>query len=225
MSANSGATGSPPRVLVVPGLAVRGYAATAVDMLRGNGYDAHLLDPPTWPGVPCDLRSYGEVLAAQVADRGQPVSALVGLSVGTQVAAAAAAGSDLVEQLLLVSPTVDPALRTRARLIAAFLFTSEENGPSLFGQQVPDWRRAGVARILRGFDSAVRVAIEELLPRVEAGVTIVHADGDQLSSHHFAAGLAAESDGRLLVMPGGKHSWPIDDPVRFRTLIDEVTHG
>ena len=212
---------SAPRVLVVPGLAVRGYAATAVDTLRQHGCDAVLLDPPTWPDVPCDLRAYGEVLAAEIEEQEQPVSILVGLSVGTQVAAAAAASTARVEQLLLVSPTVDPALRSRPRLMAAFLFTGEKKGPSL-GQQVQDWRRAGVRRILRGFDSAVQVPLEELLPRVEAGITVVHADGDPMSSHHFAAGLAAAADGRLLVLPGGSHSWPLDDPVRFRELIDEL---
>lgn len=210
------------RVLVVPGLAVRGYAAQAVDALCRHGYDAELLDPPTWRGVPCDLRSYGAELARRIDDRDEPVSVLVGLSVGTQVAAAAATGTGLVDRLLLVSPTVDPALRSRARLMTAFLVTGEEGGPSLWHDQVPDWKRAGVRRILRGFASAVEVRLEEMLPDVRAELTLIHAEQDQLSSHHFAAGLAAAYDGRLLVLPGGNHSWPTGDQGRFVELMDEL---
>ncbi|MDQ4119451.1 MAG: hypothetical protein M3235_21200, partial [Actinomycetota bacterium] len=104
------------RVLVVPGAAVRGYVRPAVHELRDVGVDAELLAAPGEPGTPAELAAYGRVLGARIeaaADRFGPVDLLIGLSVGAQVAAVAAAhpaptGSPVIRRVMLVSPTVDP---------------------------------------------------------------------------------------------------------------------
>ena len=211
------------RVLIVPGLAVRSYAEAPARALAEHGYEVELLEPPAWRGTPTDLRAYGARLAAAVDRHDRPVSMLVGLSVGTQAAAVAAAATERVERLLLVSPTVPPELRSRPKLLAQFFLGGNEHPDSpSFGSQLPDWRHAGLSRILAGFSSAVDLHLEDVLTDVRAELTLVHADTDQLTSHAFAAALAADHGGRLVLAPDAPHSWPIGDHDRFLNLVDEL---
>ncbi len=209
------------RVLIVPGLAVRGYAEPAADALREHGHEAELLPPPTWRGTDTDLRGYGRDLAARINREQRPVQLLVGLSVGTQAAAVAAAGS-AVERLLLISPTVDPGHRNRLRLLTGWLQGEDHPDAPKTRQQIPDWRQAGVSRIFRGFTSATRVHLEDALPAVRSRLVIAHSDVDQLSDHAYAAGLARRFGGRLVIVPDAPHSWPIGDPVRFIELVEDL---
>ncbi|GAA3717411.1 hypothetical protein GCM10022204_41720 [Microlunatus aurantiacus] len=211
------------RVLVVPGLAVRGYADLAVGALRAAGLDAELLDPPAWRTVPADLELYGRQLGRRLREDDRPVAVLIGLSVGTQAAAVAAAvAGRRVEHLLLVSPTVDPAKRSHRRLLAAWLKGEDHPDSPPLSQQIGDWRHAGAPRIFRGFSSAVRVRLEDVLPEVAAKITIVHAEADQLTAHSYAVDLAERVGGRLLLVPDAPHSWPIGDAGRFVTLVSEL---
>ena len=43
---------------------------------------------------------------------------------------------------------------------------------SAFHHHVPDWARAGIPRIFRGFASAIALHLEDILPRVTADITI-----------------------------------------------------
>ena len=211
------------RVVIVPGLAVRGYARGAAAALAQAGFEVDLLAPPAWHGEPTDLRAYGRRLAHRLETDGRRLAVLVGLSVGTQAAAVAAAETDLVDHLLLVSPTVDPSRRSRGRLLAAWL--KKENHPNspTLRSQVPDWSRAGVVQIYRGFTSAIAVPLEDVLSEVSTSVAIVHAEADQLTAHAYAAGLAAQHDARLILMPDAPHSWPVGDAERFVELIEDLT--
>ena len=208
---------------MVPGLAVQGYARVAVTALSDAGFDAELMDPPAWRGVPAELDAYGRQLGQRLREHDHPTAVLVGLSVGTQAAAvAAAAAGDQVRQLLLVSPTVDPSKRHRWRLLSAWLHGEDHrDSPPLRGQ-IRDWRHAGVSRIYRGLTSAVRVRLEDVLPDVTAQITVVHAEADRLTAHPYAVRLAEENDARLLLAPDAPHSWPTGDAERFVTLISEL---
>ena len=147
---------------------------------------------------------------------------LVGLSAGTQAAAVAAAATPLVRRLVLVSPTIDPDRSSTVKMLATLPQAQPERGVPLFSEQLPDWSRAGPRRILRGFRSAIELRLEDVLGEVTAELTIVHADYDQLTSYAFAAQLAADFGGTLLVAPSGSHSWPTKDPEGFLRLIDEL---
>lgn len=208
-------------IMIIPGLAVRGYATRTADDLNEAGHSARLLDPPAWRTMPDRLIPYGRRAAAELERDGEPVDLMIGLSVGTQAAAVAAATTPLVRRLLLISPTVDPALRSRRRLFGTFLFGGEPEGPGL-DQQVPDWSRAGIARIYRGFESAIGLHLEDVLPDVVAEITIVHTELDTLGSHDYAASLAADHGGRLVIIPGASHSWPTGDGAGFPGLLKEL---
>jgi pimeloyl-ACP methyl ester carboxylesterase len=209
------------RVIVVPGLAVHKYAEPPVRHLRDNGYDARLLSPPAWRGIDHDLERYGRNLAADIEREGAPVDVLVGLSVGTQAAAVAAAATDLVKRLVLVSPTFDPAYRSMIKQSLVFV-RGDPHDTSGYLSHVPDWSRAGVIRIFRGFASAIALHLEDVLPKVHAPVTIIHTEYDPLTTHTYAASLAESNGARLVLMPGVSHSWPNADSARFLRFVDEL---
>jgi pimeloyl-ACP methyl ester carboxylesterase len=211
------------RVIVVPGLAVHAYAEPPVRHLRDNGYDARLLSPPAWRGIDHDLVRYGRNLAADIDREGAPVDVLIGLSVGTQAAAVAASSSNLVKRLVLVSPTIDPAYRSMIKQSLIFV-RGDPHDKAGYLSHVPDWSRAGVIRIFRGFASAIALHLEDILPKVPAAVTIIHTEYDPLTTHSYASSLAEINSARLVLMPGVSHSWPKADSARFLRFVDELVN-
>ena len=211
------------KIIVVPGLAVRRYAEEPVDRLRQAGYAVDLRPGLSWRGVPVDIAAYGRQLGSEIDAAGEPIDVLIGLSAGTQAAAVAAAATRLVRRLVLVSPTIDPDRRNTVKMLAIFLKPKSNEEFKLFSEMIPDWTKAGPRRILRGFQSAIELNLEDILGEVTAEQTIVHADYDQLTSYAFAARLAADFNGTLLVAPNGSHSWPTNDPGGFLRLVDELT--
>jgi pimeloyl-ACP methyl ester carboxylesterase len=190
-----------------------------VAALESRGVTAELLPAPGLPGGPADLARYGAELADRLAAR-EPVDLLVGLSVGAQAAAVAAAlAPTRLRGLALVSPTVDPAARTAPRLLGRWLAAGRRERPGLLAVQAPDWRAAGAQQLIRVVRSALQVRIEDLLPRVRAELTVVHGDDDAVTSHAYAAALASDLGGRLVVVPGATHSWPYADADRFAATV------
>ena len=57
--------------------------------------------------------------------------------------------------------------------------------------------------------------IEDLLESLSARLTVVHAENDAITSHCYAAELAADHGGELLIVPNATHSWPYADADRF----------
>jgi pimeloyl-ACP methyl ester carboxylesterase len=127
-----------------------------------------------------------------------------------------------VAHLLLISPTVDPRVRSGPRLAAAWLRGTTAEPPRLGLEQVPDWRRAGARRLSAVIASALRVRIEDTLGRLDCPVTVVHGEMDSITSHAYAAALAGGSGRRLVVVPGATHSWPYADEDRFADLVEGV---
>ena len=209
------------RVLVVPGLAVRGYVEPSVQHLRDNGHHATLLQAPAWRGVDHDLERYGRQLAVDIDSDGAPVDVLIGLSAGTQAAAVSALSTSLVKRLVLVSPTIDPAYRSMIKQSFVFI-RGDPHDKSAFYRHLPDWSRAGLPRIVRGFASAIRLHLEDMLPNVLAEITVVHTEYDPLTTHAYAAQLAEIAGARLVLMPGVSHSWPQKDSARFLQFVNEL---
>ena len=210
------------RILLVPGLAVARYIDSAVDELRVHGHEAVLLPAPAQREEAGDLADYGGALVRRLRDDGRELDLLIGLSVGSQAAAVAAAGTPLVRRLLLVSPTVDPVVRSMPRLVAAWVRAGIQEKPALLRHQFPDWRSASLSELRHGLASALQVRLEEVLPDVGAQLIVAHAEHDRLTSHAYAARLAYEHGGQLVTIPGASHSWPYDDSDRFRIVVEST---
>jgi pimeloyl-ACP methyl ester carboxylesterase len=159
--------------------------------------------------------------------RCDPVDLLIGLSVGAQVVAVAAAaqggaGSPRIGRLMLVSPTVDAAARSMPALLGRWIAGGRVERPRLFREQLPDWRRAGSRRLLTVARSALAVDLERLLAVVDVPVDVVHAEHDKITSHAYAAALASGDRRGLTIVPGATHSWPYSDVGCFADLVERV---
>ncbi len=192
------------------------------ETLSERGVPVRLLDAPGQPGAAADLSAYGTRLGRSLWDA-EPVDLLVGLSVGSQAAAVAAATAPgRVGHLMLVGPTVDPERRTVPRFLAAWARAGTREDSSLLPRQAPDWRRAGVRQLVGVVRSALSVRLEKVLADVRCRITVVHAERDVVTSHGYAAGLATVFGGQLVVVPGATHSWPYADGPGFADLVTAV---
>ena len=211
-----------PRAVVVPGAAVRSYVLPAARCLQERGWEAELVAAPGAPGAAGELREYGAQLAARLAAQ-PPIDVLIGLSVGAQAAAVAAAATpDRVRHLMLVSPTVDPRARSAPQLLGRWLAGGRLEPARLLREQAPEWWRAGPRRLAQLVGSALEIRLEQVLTGWPGGLTVVHGEADVITSHGYAAALATQHDARLLIVPAATHSWPYGDPARFADTVAAV---
>jgi pimeloyl-ACP methyl ester carboxylesterase len=104
-------------------------------------------------------------------------------------------------------------------MLARWLAAGRLERPGLLAAQGPDWRRAGPGRLARVVRSSLRVRLEDVLPRVPVALAVVHGADDVICSHAYAAALADDHGGRLVVVPGATHSWPYADADRFADTV------
>lgn len=211
------------RIFIVPGMAVREYARPAADAVSARGHRVDLLRAPSWRGVPVGLDEYGYKLAEQIDSKGVDVDLLIGLSVGTQVAAAAATRTDRIKTVMLISPTFDPNIRSMRGTMSRWFERGEGDDQSDWGRQLRDWTHTDPVRIGMALRSALRSPLENVLPDVRADLITVHAQHDRMSRPEWVESLAVENNGRYHYQTGGKHSWPVEDVETFADYVDEVT--
>lgn len=208
-------------VVIVPGLAVSRYLRPTADRLAERGVRCELLDLPGFgdsanPPRPLGVHQFAAVVVDYLRGRDGPPVTLVGHSSGTQVAALAAAHTD-VAHLVLASPTVDPHFRRLPRLLAQWMRDGRIEPDSLAPIQRPEWRRAGVRRIVTLLRSMRRHRLEATLADLTGPITVVRAERDPLCTQEWAARLAEGHE--LVVVPDLPHAFPYLDPSGFAELI------
>jgi len=207
-------------VAVIPGVGVRRYLLPTVDAVRDRGWEVTLLPGLGQPAMASDLHLYADQIGPGLA-RG-PLDLLVGLSVGCQAAALVATRYRPSARLVLVGPTVDPACRSVPRLMARWVLAGTREPSDLLPRQAADWRDAGPRSLMRVVRSAVALRLEDMsLPR-SVRTCVVHADSDLITSHEYAASLAATWGGQFVSVPHATHSWPYGDPDRFAGLMEQL---
>jgi pimeloyl-ACP methyl ester carboxylesterase len=210
------------RIFVVPGMAVREYARPACEAVEARGHRVELLKAPSWRGVPVGLDDYGYRIAEEFESKKVDVDLLIGLSVGTQVVAAAATRTDRVRNVMLISPTFDPNIRSMRGTMSRWFERGEGDDQSDWGRQLRDWTHTDPVRIARALRSALRSELEDVLPHVRSNLIVVHAEHDRMSRPEWVESLAVENNGSYHYQPGGKHSWPVEDVETFADYVDEV---
>lgn len=210
------------RIFIVPGMAVREYARPAADALSARGHRVELLRAPSWRGLPIGLSAYGYRIADELERKQVDIDLLIGLSVGTQVVAAAGSRTDRVKRLMLISPTFDPQIRSLKGTTSRWFERGEGDDQSDWGRQLRDWTHTDPVRIGLALRSGLREPIEAVLPQVRSPFTMVHAEHDRMSRPEWVESLATGNGGTYHYQPGGKHSWPVEDVETFADVVERI---
>lgn len=159
------------------------------------------------PDTPLDVPGLARALLAWMDAMGLERVALVGHSMGCQtVVEAAVRYPSRVERLVLVGPTLDPAVRSvhahLARAAQACLFER----PGLIKHIVADYGRMG-PRLLPEALAMLNDPIEEKLPSITQPVLLVRGQRDAIAQQRWLDEVARlVGTGRAVVIPGWGHS-------------------
>lgn len=202
-----------PAVVLVHGLGLSSRYMVPLARELSTFYRVFALDLPGFgrsekPPRRLGLVEMAETLAGWMRTTGLRAATLVGNSYGCQIAVELAARRPrMVERLVLVGPTTDPAFRTRRQQLARLLLDALREPVSLLGIAITDYLRCGPRRMLHGLREALEHPLEARLPLVAAPALVVRGLRDPLVSASWAARLASELPaGRLVIVPGVAHA-------------------
>lgn len=204
---------SRPAVVLVHGLGVSSRYMAPLARELAPFHRVFALDLPGFgrsdkPARALGLVELAEAVASFMRATGLRAATIVGNSYGCQLAVELAARRPrMVERLVLIGPTTDPAYRTRRQQIARLLVDATREPVSLLGIAVTDYLHCGPRRILRTLRDALAQRLEERLAAVLAPALVVRGLRDPLVSAAWAERVASELPaGRLVVVPGTAHA-------------------
>lgn len=153
---------------------------------------------------PLAVRALAEALIAWLDAAGIDRAALLGNSVGCQIAVEAALEApDRVGPLILTGPTMDAAARAAAPQIARWLRNARGERLSQTPALARDLADAGLRRPIALFRSALAQPIEERLEGVTQPVLVTSGDRDPVVPERWARRVAAAApNGRYAELPG-----------------------
>jgi pimeloyl-ACP methyl ester carboxylesterase len=141
----------------------------------------------TKPSRPLNLTELSGALALWMEALGIGRAVLLANSIGCQVVIdLALRRPEMVEQLILVSPTVDSEARTAGRSFARLLLDIPHERLSLAFIALLDYLRAGLGRMALTFGYAIQDRIEERLPFVQQSVLVVRGRLDPVVPERWA---------------------------------------
>jgi 2-hydroxy-6-oxonona-2,4-dienedioate hydrolase len=141
----------------------------------------------TKPSRPLNLTELSDALCSWMEALGINRAVLLANSIGCQVVVdLALRRPEMVEQLILVSPTVDSAARTAWRSFARLLLDIPHERLSLAFIALLDYLRAGFGRMALTFGYAIQDRIEERLPFVQQPTLVVRGRLDPVVPERWA---------------------------------------
>jgi pimeloyl-ACP methyl ester carboxylesterase len=173
------------------------------------------------PPRPLNLTELSDALAAWmellVIDR----AVLLANSIGCQIIVdLALRRPELVEHLVLVSPTVDNEARTVFRSFMRLLLDIPRERPSLAFIALLDYLRAGLGRTAQTFGYAIQDRIEERLQGVRQPVLIVRGEHDPVVPERWAEELNLRlSTSQLVVIEGAAHAVNHNSPEQLTQAV------
>lgn len=213
-------------VVMIHGLNVSGRTMVPIAELLAADFRVYVPDLPGCgesekPACALRIPDLADVLVAWMGALGLERAALVGNSLGCQVAVDCAVRyPERVERLVLIGPTVDPKSRPLLRLLWRWL---------LDGQREPLARRR---TLLRGYlklrwlpaiqmlRSMIADHIEAKFPRVSAPTLVVRGDRDPIVPQRWAEEVIhLLPAGHLAVIRGAAHTAQFSAPVECARVI------
>ncbi|GAA4934471.1 alpha/beta fold hydrolase [Streptomyces coeruleoprunus] len=205
-----------PEVVLVQGMGVADYLLPGLAAFA-RWTRAHLVELPGFGGSgepphELDVPEFGRCVADWLTAQDVGRVVLVGHSSGTQVAARAAVGHPAVAAVVLASPTVDPVARGRLRLLVRWRLDGRREPPGLSESHRPEWKRAGLRRLLHTARAHLADDLEDAVARLRVPLLVIHGRDDLIGTTRWARHLSGlVADGTCVEVPGA-HTFPWLDP-------------
>jgi len=222
--AESTGVGTPVYVLV-HGIGMgRSVFRDLVDHLDGN---AHVvaIDLPGYGEAPepwrvLTMQRSADLVAAFLRRHVGIPAVLVGHSMGAQVVAEVASRHpSLVDRIVLVGPTVDPAARTALHQIVRLLRDIAVESPRVIFAGAREYIRAG-PRLRTKFRAMLVHRPEDAFPRITAPALVLRGEHDLVCPVGWCRQVAAAiPDARIAEVPGHGHETMIRDAATAARLI------
>lgn len=224
----SAATEDSSPIVFVPGLGLSGRSMLPTAQLLPLDFQVFVVDPPgcgdsDQPVGSIGITAHASMLAAWLSAIEFESAIWVGHSFGSQVAAElAVCHSQVVERLVLISPTVDPRARSMGLQLARLLQDAPREPVSLIPLLIRDYSKAGVRTLLRTGRVAVRDQMERKLPAIAVPTLVVRGDRDPLVPACWAGEVASLLPaGRLVVIPEAAHAIHYGAPHQLARAIED----
>lgn len=206
-------------VVLLHGLVVSGSHLVPTGERLGQDQAVYAPDLPGFGGTRKPARALsipelGEAVIGWWEAVGLGPGSLVASSVGCQIACEVAMRRPhLVDRLVLVSPVIDPAVRTLGCQVALWIRETRTQSAALKRLVVHDYAVAGFRRAFETLRYALWYPIEETLPFVPQPTLVVRGTDDP----HVSASWADDvvdllPDARLAVLAGAPHAMNFDAP-------------
>lgn len=201
-----------PEVVLVQGMGVSDYLLPGLAAF-GEWTRAHLLELPGFAGSgdpphEMDVREFGACVAEWLGAQDLGRVVLVGHSSGTQVAARAAVDHPDLAGVVLASPTVDPMARSMPRLLLRWRLDSRHEPPGLSESHRPEWKRAGLRRMLHIARVHLDDVLEDNVARLRVPLLVIRGREDRISTARWGRYLTTlVADGHYIEVPGA-HTFP-----------------
>lgn len=175
------------------------------------------------PARALDVPALAAVLGEWMKEVGLGPAALIGNSLGCQIAAELAwREPGRAAALVLVGPTVDPAARSAFRQFARLTLSAPAEHPALYPLVLGEYAQAGPRQLLGELRHMLRHRIEDVLPGVKAPTLVLRGRLDRIVPRTWAARVAAMvRDGRLLEIALAGHAAHYTRPRRVAGAVRE----
>jgi pimeloyl-ACP methyl ester carboxylesterase len=223
---------SRPVVVFVAGLGLSGrYLLPVADSL-GQRLPVWVPDLPGFgrsdaPATALDMAGLGDAVVAWMDSVGLASAALVGNSMGCQVAVEAAARHPhRISSLVLEGPTMDATARSVVRHAGRVAVDAFREPLSLGPLQVLDWIGTGPRRLIATTRHAFAHGVEDRLPAVTSPALVVRGERDPIVPQCWAERVAAGLPlGSLRVVAGGSHAMAYSRPDVLADVIEDFVAG
>jgi len=165
-------------------------------------------EPPRTPTI----ERNADIVAAYLRDRGIPPVVAIGHSMGTQIVVELAARHpELVEGVVLVGPTVNPAQRTAIRQLLLLAQDLAIESPRVLALGAREYFRAG-PHLRRKMRAMLVHRPEDTYPRVRVPALVLRGEHDRVVPEDWARAVAAMlPDARFTQIDGHGHETMIRD--------------
>jgi len=187
--------------------------------------------------IAVDLPGYGEapeparvltmertadLVSAYVRERVRTPAVIVGHSMGAQVALEMAVRHpDVVERIVLIGPTVEPAARSAPQQLWRLLRDIAVESPRVIARGAREYVRAG-PRLRAKFRAMLVHRPEEVLGKAHAPALVLRGEDDLVAPQDWCRRVADTlPEGRLAEVPGHGHETMIRDAAPAARLIRE----